>query len=140
MPINVIATEGILNAETEKQVFSAITDSFLKHHQGLGNTFLTPIVIGEVSTIPKGKSFAGGKPNDIVIVELKMPTFAFETPESKQSFTAEVTEIIHQATGGKQPKERIFVNMVFTIDGMWGIGGRAYTNAELGAAFAAAAG
>jgi hypothetical protein len=28
--------------------------------------------------------------------------------------------------------------MVFTIDGMWGIGGRAYTNAELGAAFATA--
>ncbi len=138
MPINLIATEGIFNAETEKQIFAAITDSFLTHHQGLGNSFLTPIVIGEVSSIPKGRSFAGGKPNDIVIVELKLPSFAFETPESKQSFTADVTEIIHRATGGKHPKERIFVNMVFTVDGLWGIGGRAYTNADLGAAFAAA--
>jgi phenylpyruvate tautomerase PptA (4-oxalocrotonate tautomerase family) len=139
MPINVLATEGILNAEMEKQVFAAITDSFLKHHQAIGNTFLTPIVIGEVSSIPKGRSFAGGKPNDIVIIELKMPTFAFETPEQKQGFTTDVTEIVHQATGGKHPKDRTFVNLVYTVDGLWGIGGRAYTNAELGEAFAAAA-
>ena len=30
--------------------------------------------------------------------------------------------------------ERIFVNMVYAVDGLWGIGGKAYTNAELGEA------
>src|ERR1700746_637641 len=39
----------------------AVTDIFLKHHKLTGNTFLMPNVIGEVTTIPRGKSFAGGK-------------------------------------------------------------------------------
>ncbi|GGF31935.1 hypothetical protein GCM10011611_42550 [Aliidongia dinghuensis] len=131
MPITVHATEGVLSGDAEQQVFAELTHAFLNRHQLVGNAFLTPNVIGEINVIPKGKSFAGGKPNDIVVIELKVPSFALATPEQKQGFVADATEIVSRATGGRHPKERIFVNMVHAIDGLWGIAGTTYTNTDL---------
>ena len=134
MPINVLATDGILTEAAQQQAFAELTASFLRHHNLSDNPFLTPNVIGEVSTIPKGRSFAGGTSNDIVVVELKVPSFALATPEQKAGFITDATDIVFRAAGGRHPRERIFVNMVYAVDGLWGIGGKAYTNAELGEA------
>lgn len=131
MPIQIIVTEGVLTASAEKEVFAAVTDTFLKAHNLLGNDFMTPNVIGEVTTVPKGRSFSGGKPADIAIVELKVPSFALASPEQKNGFVADVTDIVLKASGGRLAKEHIFVNMVYAIDGLWGIGGKAYTNEQL---------
>ena len=134
MPINVYATEGILNAETEKAVFSELTNLFLKLHRLDGNRFIRPNIIGEVRRIPAEQSYAGGKQASIVIIELKVPSFALAEPDQREAFVAEATNIVHRASGGQQPKERIWVNMVYAIDGFWGIGGKTYTNDQLIAA------
>ncbi|MBR0716342.1 Tautomerase enzyme [Bradyrhizobium liaoningense] len=134
MPINVLVTDGILSATAQQQMFAELTASFLRHHDLAGNSFLTPNVIGEINTVPRGKSFAGGASNDIVVVELKVPSFALGTPAQKAGFIADATEIVFRAAEGRHPRERIFVNMVYAVDGLWGIGGKAYTNAELGEA------
>jgi hypothetical protein len=139
MPITVLATEGVLSPAAEATLFQDLTSAFLRNHNLAGNAFLTPNVIGEIDTIPKGKSFAGGQPNDIVIVELKVPSFALSSPEQKQAFLAEATDYVVKASEGRIPRDRVFVNTVYTVDGLWGIGGRAYTNVELGEAVARAA-
>ncbi|MEI8146410.1 MAG: 4-oxalocrotonate tautomerase [Alphaproteobacteria bacterium] len=136
MPITVFATEGVLPAAAEQQVFCDITDAFLSLHNLSGNKFLTPNVIGEVTIIPKGRSFAGGKPDNIVVVELKVPSFVLNSPEQKQGFVAQATDIVFKAAGGRHPRNRIYVNMVYAVDGLWGIEGQAYTNAQLGEAVA----
>jgi phenylpyruvate tautomerase PptA (4-oxalocrotonate tautomerase family) len=134
MPINVVATEGVLSASAHEQMFADLTASFLRHHDLAGNPFITPNVIGEISSIPKGRSYAGGASTDIVVVELKVPSFALATPAQKSGFVSDATEIVFKAADGRHPRERIFVNMVYAVDGLWGIGGKAYTNAELGEA------
>ena len=131
MPITVHATDGVLSEKAELEVFAELTNSFLKHHKLTGNEFMTPNVIGEACTIPKGRSFAGGVPANIVVVELKVPSFAFADPSQKAAFVADATDIVQRATDGRQAKERIFVNMVYSVDGLWGIAGKAYSNAEL---------
>jgi phenylpyruvate tautomerase PptA (4-oxalocrotonate tautomerase family) len=138
MPISIVATEGVLPEEVHAEVFIAISDLFLKLHQLAGNSFMTPNVIGEILTVPKGKTFAGGKTENIVIVELKVPSFALNTVEQKQSFVKEATDIIVRASGNAQPAGQIWVNVVYAVDGLWGIGGRAYTNADLGEAISRA--
>ena len=140
MPITVIATEGVLSELQQQQVFAEITDVFLRLHGLSSNAFMTPNVIGEVNVVPRGRSFSGGRPNDIVVIELKVPSFVLSEPSQKAAFVAEATDAVVRATGGRHPKERIFVNMVYAVDGLWGIGGRAYTNAELGQAVQRAAG
>jgi phenylpyruvate tautomerase PptA (4-oxalocrotonate tautomerase family) len=131
MPITVHATQGVLSETAEREVFAELTNCFLRHHQLNGNQFMTPNVIGEISIIPKGRSFAGGAPADIVVVELKVPSFALGDPAQKAAFVADATDIVHAATGGQQPKDRIFVNMVYAVDGLWGIAGKAYSNSDL---------
>lgn len=139
MPITVFSTEGVLSEQAEQQVFKELTQSFLKLHNLSGNAFLAPNVIGEINIIPKGKSFSGGQPADIVIVELKVPSFALAENSQKQAFVAEATEIVSRATGGRHPRERIYVNMVYAVDGLWGIAGKAYSNDDLLAAVSRAA-
>lgn len=139
MPITVYATEGVLTEAAEAEVFAKLTEAFLSQHSLSGNDFMTPNVIGEINTIPRGKSFAGGRRADIVIVELKVPSFALSEPAQKQSFVAAATDIVHHATGGKHPKERIWVNIVYAVDGLWGISGKAYSNDDLIAAVSRAA-
>jgi hypothetical protein len=60
-----------------------------------------------------------------------MPGFAFATREIQQGYVAEATAIVHAASGGRQPKERIWVNVVHAVDGAWGIAGQALSNAQL---------
>ncbi len=137
MPITVTITEGLLSAEAERHVFAALTDAFLRRHNLVGNRFLTPNVIGEIATIPAGRGFAGGRPADIAIVELKVPSFALATPEQKAGFIADATEILVAAAGGRLAREAVWVNMVHAVDGLWGIAGRAYSNEALIQAVAA---
>ena len=131
MPITLYASEGVLDETAEAAVFAELTDLFLRHHSLSGNTFLTPNVIGEVSIIPRGKSFAGGKPAEITIVELKVPAFALGTPEQKQGFVADATEAVHRASQGRVRRDHVWVNMVYAVDGLWGIDGQAFANDQL---------
>jgi len=41
-------------------------------------------------------------------------------------------------SGGRQPEDRSFINVVLAIDGAWNFNGRAMTNAEIGAEVAKA--
>jgi hypothetical protein len=50
----------------------------------------------------------------------------------------EATNIIHEMSDGRQPKDRIFINVVHAVDGAWNFNGRAMTNAEIGAEVAKA--
>jgi hypothetical protein len=54
----------------------------------------------------------------------------------QQGFFADATEIIHELSGGKQPRDHIYVNVVHAVDGGWNFNGKAMTNAEIGAAVA----
>ncbi|MFZ3087819.1 MAG: hypothetical protein WA123_07115 [Methylotenera sp.] len=136
MPLQIIATDGIFTEPNEKEVFAAVTESFLKHHNLVGNKFMTPNVIGEITIVPRGRTFAGGKPDNLVIIEIKAPSFALTSQEQKQAFVMEVTEAALKSSSGRVSRERVYVNMVYAVDGLWGIGGRAFTNQELGEAIA----
>ena len=128
---HVQVTEDILSPEARAGVFADLTAAFLKHHNLTGNAFLTPNVIGEVNEIPRDNSFAGGKRADIAIVELKVPSFAFASPEQKQAFIANATNTLVSASKGRLTPNCVWVNVVYAVDGLWGIGGRAYSNDDL---------
>jgi phenylpyruvate tautomerase PptA (4-oxalocrotonate tautomerase family) len=139
MPIQIIVPEGTLSAEAQAEAFRKLTELLLRLHGLTGNKFMTPNVIGEVTVAPKGRTFSGGKPADIAIFELKVPSFVLPTQELKDAWISEGTAIIEQATAGRIKRENIFSSVTYAVEGAWGIGGKAYSNAELGSAVAAAA-
>ena len=100
---------------------------------------MTPNVIGEVTVVPKGRTFSGGARTDIAVFELKVPSFVLPTQELKDAWIGEGTDVIEQATGGRIKREHIYASVSYAVDGAWGIGGVAYSNADLGSAVAAEA-
>ncbi len=133
MPLTLTLTEGVLPPGAEKIAVARITDAMLKWHGLTGNKLMTSNVTALVQIVPRGSSFSGGKEFDGAWVEWKVPSFAFVDRKVQQGFFAEATEIIHELSGGKQPKNNIYVNVLHAVDGAWNFEGRALTNAELAA-------
>jgi hypothetical protein len=139
MPIQIIVPEGVLTADAEAEAFKKLTDLLLRLHGLSGNKFMTPNVIGEVTVVPKGRMFSGGKPTDIAVFELKVPSFVLPTQELKDAWIGAGTDIIEEATKGRVKREHIYASVSYAVEGAWGIGGTAYSNAALGSAVAGAA-
>jgi phenylpyruvate tautomerase PptA (4-oxalocrotonate tautomerase family) len=138
MPILIQLSEGLLTPEGERAVFPRIARALLDVHGLADNAFMTPNVIGHVVVSPAGASYAGGKAQSLAVVEVKVPSVTFPTAEVKEAFVRKVTDIIDDLRAGDHPRARTFVNVTYAVDGTWGIGGKAYTNADLGQAIAEA--
>lgn len=134
MPLTLTLSEGVLPNGTEKKAFSRLCDTMLKWHGLEGNTVMTPNVVGSIHIVPKDHTFSGAKEASVAFIEWKVPSFAFNSREIQEGFFAEATDIIHEMSDGKLPKDRIWINVVHAVDGAWGIGGHAMTNDQLGEA------
>jgi len=138
MPLTLTLTEGVLPAGQEKTAFTRLCDAMLKWHGLGGNRVMTPNVVGSVHVLPQGSTFSGMEEAPVVFVEWKVPSFAFADRTIQEGYFEEATNIIHELSGGKQPKDKIFINVVHAVDGAWNFNGRATTNQQIGAAVAAA--
>ena len=134
MPLTLTITEDAIPAHKVKDAVQRLTESMLSLHQLTGNTVMTPNVTANVSIVPKGHSFSGGEEFSGVWVEWKVPSFAFASREIQKGFGQETVDIIHELSGGKQPKDNIYFNVVHTVDGAWNLDGQAMSNEELGQA------
>ncbi len=134
MPLQVIASAGIFTATAEKAVFKELTALLLELNGLAGNPFMTPNVIGEMTIVPADRTFSGGEPAPIVIVELKVPSIVLPNRELQLSWIAKATDIVIKHSATKIGKEQVWANVTHAIDGLWGIAGHAYTNEELGQA------
>ena len=132
MPFSIQVTKNLLTPQGEREVFPRMAAALLKVHGLTGNAFMTPVVIGHVEVYAEERSFVDGKPQSLAIIELKVPSITFPTQDVKDAFVREATDIIHEFRAGSHPKERTFVNVVYAVEGTWGIGGKAYTSAALG--------
>jgi len=134
MPLTLTLTEGVIPAGTEKEAVAKITDSMLKCHGLLGNKVMTPNITAMVHIIAKGSTFSGGNTFTGAWIEWKVPSFAFADREVQLAHFKEATDIIHELSGERQPKDNIYVNVVHAVDGAWNFDGIAMTNEEIGAA------
>jgi hypothetical protein len=132
MPLQLTITEGILPKGEEKVAFNRLSEAMLKWHGLSGNKVMAPNVIGEVRVLPKHETFSAMQEAPIAIIEWKVPSFAFASREIQIGYFEEATNIIHEMSDGKQPRDRIFINVVHAVDGAWNFNGRAMTNAEIG--------
>jgi phenylpyruvate tautomerase PptA (4-oxalocrotonate tautomerase family) len=134
MPISVHVTQGLLTPYGEREVLPLVADALLRVHSLSGNRFMTPNVVGHLTVSPESASYAGGKSQSLAVVEVKVPATTFPNTEVKQAFVSAVTDIIDRLNTGAHPRERTYVNVTYAVEGTWGIGGKAYSNAELGEA------
>ncbi len=134
MPLTLHVTEGVIPSGTEKEAIKQITDVMLKWHGLTGNKVMTPNVTAMVAVLPRGSTFSGGEEVSGAWIEWKTPSFAFTDREVQIGVAKEATDVIVKLSGGKQPRNNIYFNVVHAIDGTWNLDGKAMTNEQLGEA------
>ena len=132
MPLTLTLTEGVLPKGTEGATFARLCEAMLKWHGLTGNRAMTPNVVGSIHVLPREDTFSGMNQTPVVFIEWKVPSFAFASRDIQIGYIEEATSIVHEASGGRQPREHIWCNVVHAVDGAWGINGKAMTNAQLG--------
>ena len=133
MPLTLTITDGVLPRGQEKVAFARLSELMLKWHGLAGNKTMTPNVVGSLHVLPKDSTFTGMQETDVVFIEWKVPSFAFADRKVQQGYFEDATNLIHEMSGGRQPKDHVFINVVHAVDGAWNFNGKALTNGEIGA-------
>jgi hypothetical protein len=136
MPLTLTVTEGVLPPGSEQATFVRLSDAMLEWTGAAGNAFLTPLVVGSINVVPRGRTFSGSIEAAVAFVEWKVPSFVFVDRDVQRGYIEEATDIVHEMSGGTQPREQIWVNVVHAVDGSWGVAGNAMTNDQLAEAAA----
>jgi phenylpyruvate tautomerase PptA (4-oxalocrotonate tautomerase family) len=134
MPITLTISEGLLTNAAERDAFTGLTQALLRAAELTGNTFMEPNVIGSIHVVPHGRMLSGGAPVAGAFIELKLPAIALVTAEAKRMFIAEATAALVAAANGRLEPRHVWCNIVYAVEGSWGIEGQAYDHAALGAA------
>jgi hypothetical protein len=132
MPLTLTLTEGVLPKGQEKVAFARLSEAMLKWHGLSGNRVMTPNIVGSIHVLAKDQTFTGMRETPVAFIEWKVPSFAFTDREAQIGYCEEATDIIHEMSGGKQPRDNIYINVVHAVDGAWNFGGKALTNAQIG--------
>ncbi len=131
MPLTLTLTEGVIPSAKVKQAIVQLTDAMLAAHELTGNSVMTPNVTANVHIVPAGQSYSGGQEFKGAWVEWRVPSFAFATTAIQKGYRRQVTDIINQLSGGTQPRDNIYFNVVHTVDGAWNLDGEAMSNDEI---------
>jgi hypothetical protein len=136
MPLTLTLTEGVLPKGQEKLAFARLSEAMLKWHGLAGNSAMTANVVGSIHVMPRDTTFTGMRETAVAFIEWKVPSFAFTPRDVQVGYFEEATNIIHELSGGKHPRDKVYINVVHAVDGAWNWGGKSLTNAEIGAAVA----
>jgi hypothetical protein len=129
MPLTLILTEGVIPKGQETVALARLSELMLKWHGLVGNEVIKPNLIGSFQVLPH--TVSGMKETPLAIIEWKVPSFAFTDRNVQVGYFEEATNLIHEMSGRRQPKDRIFINVVHTVDGAWNWEGKAMTNNEI---------
>jgi hypothetical protein len=133
MPLTLTLTEGIVPKGQEKDIFKRLSDALLKAHGLVGNAVMTRNVVGSIQVLPAGSTFTGATETPVAFIEWKVPSFALANQDSQKQYFKEASDIVYEASGGKLPRDHIYINVVHAVDGGWNFEGQRMTNAEIGA-------
>ena len=131
MPLALNYTQGVMNEDAGLKAGRKITEAFLKWHGLGGNKVMTPNVTMQIQALPKNGALSGGEPVEGAWLECKTPSFALAARDVQVGFFKEATDIIAAAAEGRLPRDRIYSNVVHTVDGTWNLDGEAMTNSQL---------
>jgi len=134
MPITVTAPRGQLTALGEREIVPELTAVLLEATSATGNEFLTSIIGGTLHLLDPEDVYVAGKNQPLILVEVKLPAVALSSEATRATFIAAATDVVERLTVAGQDRGLIWVNVVHAAEGGWGLGGRAYTGADLIAA------
>ena len=81
--------------------------------------------------LPPAHVTCDGVPDVVVRIHVTLPEVVLSTIERRRGFIAEATSIAAELSAPSHTDDRTWISIVNTVDGGWGIGGHALTNADI---------
>jgi hypothetical protein len=131
MPLTLTLSAGLLPEGSEHLAYKRLAEAMLKWHGLTGNETMTANVVGSVHVLPQHQTFVGMQETPAAFIEWKVPAFAFTDAKVREGYFQEASDIIHELSGAKHPKDKIFINVVHAVDGAWNFNGQPMTNAQI---------
>lgn len=131
MPITVTAPRGVLTSEGVREILPRLTQALAEATDSAERPEIIATIGGTVHQLDPADIYAGGHQHPLVLVELKLPAVALTNQERRARFIADATTIVSELAVPGHDDRDTWVNILHAQDGAWGIGGHAFTNAEL---------
>ncbi|HEX4353910.1 MAG TPA: tautomerase family protein [Polyangiales bacterium] len=128
--IDILAAEGTFPEAAEAALLDRVTACLLQWEKTTNIPLAVKNTGAFLHVLPKARVTAGGQPDRVVRVQILTPEHAL-TQEQRAGITAGITAIVDEVAGEPKIGDRTWVLFHEAIDGGWGIGGTAYTNAAL---------
>ena len=131
MAIDIVASEGAFAAESEAPVMSAVFDALLRAIDATDDAQVSAALGVILHVVPARRLMMGGAVATSVRIDVVLPGIALASFRRRRRFIAEATAAV--ATLSRDPAigPRVVVRIMHSLDGGWGVGGRAFTNDDL---------
>jgi hypothetical protein len=129
--IDIYAPEGTFSAENAKTLLSRVTEAMLDWTDSADIPFVRRNAGAYFHELPATHVTAGGEPDVVVRISVTLPEVVLSTIERRRGFIEEATASAADLSSDAHTADRTWISIVNSVDGGWGFGGRAFTNADL---------
>lgn len=128
--IDIVAPEGTFPEASEAALLERATACLVEWEKVTAIPYAVANTGAYLHVLPARRVTAGGKADRVVRILLLTPVGALKQ-EQRTGITEGLTAIVAELATNPKVRERTWVLFHEAVDGGWGIGGVAYTNASL---------
>jgi len=129
--IDIYAPAGTYTEENAAALLRRVTEMLLAWTDATEIPFVRRNAGAYFHALPPAHVIVDGAPDVVVRIDVTLPEAVLSTIERRRGFIAAATEVAGELSGPAHTAERTWIAIVNTVDAGWGIGGHAFTNAEI---------
>jgi hypothetical protein len=129
--IDIYAPAGTFTEADVATLLQRVTESLLTWTDATEIPFVRRNAGAYFHALPPPHVTCDGKPDIVVRIAVKLPEVVLSTIERRRGFIADATEIAAALSVAAHTADRTWISVVNAVDGGWGIGGQALTNADI---------
>jgi hypothetical protein len=131
MAIDIVASEGAFDAESEPLIMRGVFDALLRAIDATDDVRVSSSIGVVLHVVPARRVTMGGEIASSVRIDVVLPGIALASFRRRRRFIAEATSAVAALSRDPTIEPRTVVRIMHAVDGGWGIGGLALTNDEM---------
>jgi hypothetical protein len=131
MAIDIVASEGAFETESEPLIIRGVFDALLRAVDATDDVRVSSLIGVVFHVVPASRATMGGEIASSVRIDVVVPGIALASFRRRRRFIAEATAAVVALSRDPTIEPRTVVRIMHAVDGGWGIGGLALTNDEM---------
>jgi hypothetical protein len=129
--IDIYAPAGTFTEENVALLLRRTVESLLTWTDATEIPFVRRNAGAYFHALPPAYATCDGEPDVVVRIAVTLPEVVLSTIERRRGFIADATAIAGALSCEAHTPDRTWITVVNSVDGGWGVGGNALTNADI---------